>query len=274
MLKHRILTAIVLVPIFVLGVLYLETIWFALLMAAVIALAAWEWAAIAGYTKPSLRFTYTLLVISLLGLAYVFRLSPLPIWMNVFVVVCWLAALWMVVHYQKHGGSDFVMPLPAVVMGVLVLVPPWLSLIVLRADEPDGVKSVLFLLVLIWSADIAAYFCGRRWGKSKLCDRVSPGKSWEGVYGALLAAAGLGLVMALYQHMQWADLLIFTAICLITVLASILGDLLESLMKRQGNVKDSGSLLPGHGGVLDRIDSLTAALPVFVCALWLWEKST
>lgn len=273
MLKLRILTAIVLIPVFVLGVLYLETNWFAFLLATVIAMAAWEWTCIIGYTSLSLRVTCTLGVIMLLVLAYVFPLTSLPVWLNAIVLLFWVIAFFMVLAYQRHGGPDFRLPLPAMLMGVLVLVPPWISVIVLRADEPDGVKSVLFLLVLIWSADIAAYFCGRQWGRRKLCDRVSPGKSWEGVFGALFAAAGLGLMVALYRQMQWADLLIFITICLLTVLASILGDLLESLMKRLGKVKDSGSILPGHGGVLDRIDSLTAALPVYVSALWLWEKS-
>ncbi len=273
-IKLRLLTAIVLIPLFVLAVVYLGNGWFALLMATVIALAAWEWAGISGYTKPSQRGGYTLVVVLLLGLAYGFRLSSLPVLMNTIAVFCWFVALGMVLRYQKHGGSDFNLPIPAAVMGVLVLVPPWTSVIILRGNEPDGVKLVLFLLVLIWSADISAYFCGRRWGRRKLCDRVSPGKSREGVYGALITAIVLGLVVALYRQMQWSELLIFITICLLTVLASILGDLLESVMKRMGNVKDSGTILPGHGGVLDRIDSLTAALPVFVSALWLWEQST
>jgi phosphatidate cytidylyltransferase len=271
-LKLRIITALVLVPVFVLSVLYLETIWFAALMGMVIALAAWEWAGIAGYKQALTRVGYTLLVILLLGTAFVLRLSSVPVWLIALALLWWLVALFLIMRYQLHETAGFGLPLPAAVIGLLVLVPPWLSLIVLHASEPDGVILVLFLLILIWSADIAAYFAGRRWGKKKLCSRVSPGKSWQGVYGALAASGLMGLAYATYKHMQGVDLLIFIVICLITVLASILGDLLESLMKRIANVKDSGSLLPGHGGVLDRIDSLTAALPVYIAALCLWGK--
>ncbi|MFT5134903.1 MAG: phosphatidate cytidylyltransferase [Gammaproteobacteria bacterium] len=273
MLNLRIITAVILAPAFLLFVLYLDTFWFALVMAAVIALAAWEWAGVSGYSQTLSRAGYTVFILLLLGAVYEFKTDLVSVWLITFALVWWLVAFGLVLRYQKFEESDFSLPIPAIIMGILVLVPPWLSLIVLRADEPDGVKSVLFLLVLIWSADIAAYFSGRRWGKNKLCNRVSPGKSWEGVFGALVAAAGMGLVYAIYQGMQGTDVLIFITISLFTVLASILGDLLESLMKRLGNVKDSGTILPGHGGILDRIDSLTAALPVFCAALWLWEKS-
>ena len=272
MLKLRIITALVLVPVFVLSVFYLETVWFAVLVGMVIALAAWEWAGIAGYTQALARVGYTLLIILSLGTAFFLRLSSLPIWLNALALLWWLAALFLVMRYQQYDAAGFSLPLPGAMIGLLVLVPPWLSLIVLHAAGPDGVILVLFSLILIWSADIAAYFAGRRWGKNKLCSRVSPGKSWEGLYGALVASGLMGLVYATYQHMQGVEMLIFIAICLITVLASILGDLLESLMKRIANVKDSGSILPGHGGVLDRIDSLTAALPVFFAALFLWGK--
>ncbi len=243
-------------------------------MAVVIALAAWEWAEIAGFGSRPARVAYTLLIIFLLAVFFVFRFSQLSLWLITLSLFWWAVAIGLVLAYQKQTANSFKLPLPAAVIGILVLVPPWLSLIVLHSDEPDGAILVLFLLVLIWSADIAAFFCGRRWGKNKLASRVSPGKSWEGLYGALAASGVMALIYASYRQIQGSDLLIFTGICLITVLASILGDLLESLMKRIASVKDSGSLLPGHGGVLDRIDSLTAALPVFLGTIWLWEKLT
>jgi phosphatidate cytidylyltransferase len=273
MLKLRFITALVLIPIFVSCVLYLDTFWFSLVMAVIIAMAAWEWASITGYRQFSMRAGYTVFIVVLLASVYAYRFKPMSLWLIGITLLWWIAALGLVLRYQKHGGAAFSFRLPGAMMGILVLVPPWLSLIVLHSGEPDGVKLVLFLLILIWSADIAAYFCGRRWGKNKLCTRVSPGKSWEGVYGALLAATGVALIYARFHEIQGVDLLIFIAICLITVQASILGDLLESLVKRLNNVKDSGSILPGHGGVLDRIDSLTAALPVFFAATWLWGKS-
>jgi phosphatidate cytidylyltransferase len=272
-LKLRIITALVLIPVFVLSVLYMSTIWFAAFMAIIMALAAWEWAGIIGYKQLLQRSGYVMLIALILGAAFRYRLSPLLCWASIIALFWWLCAAWMVVRYQRQQGLGFHLVIPGGTIGVLVLVPAWLSLIMLHADEPEGIKLVLFLLVLIWSADIAAYFCGRRWGKNKLCDQVSPGKSWEGVFGALFAATIVALTYGLSQSMDSLDILIFVPICLLTVMASVLGDLLESLIKRLGEVKDSGSILPGHGGVLDRIDSLTAALPVFLSALYLWEAS-
>jgi phosphatidate cytidylyltransferase len=270
-LKLRILTAAVLIPVFIIAVLYLNTASFAVLMATVIALAAWEWAGIAGFSGSLKRAGYTLAVITLLILTYIFRSGSLPVWILSIALLWWGLAIHLVLRYQNHQSLDFTIPAKALI-GLVVLLPAWLSLLVLHAFEPDGVLLVLFLLVLIWSADIAAYFAGRRWGKHKLCSRVSPGKSWEGVFGALAASVALAFIYALYVQLQGVELLIFITICIITVLASILGDLLESLMKRISKMKDSGSILPGHGGVLDRIDSLTAALPIFLCSLWIWEK--
>ena len=271
MLKLRILTAAVLIPVFVLAVLYLNTVSFALLMATVIALAAWEWAGIAGFAGSLKRASYTLMVVILLIFSYTLRSGSFPILLISIALFWWGMAIYLVLRYQSHQKLDFDTPAKALI-GLVVLLPAWMSLLILHAFEPDGVLLVLFLLVLIWGADIAAYFAGRRWGKHKLCSRVSPGKSWEGVFGALAASVALALIYALLVQLQGVELLIFITICIITVLASILGDLLESLMKRISNLKDSGSILPGHGGVLDRIDSLTAALPVFLCSLWFWEK--
>ena len=273
MLRQRIITALVLVPVFVLGVIFLETTLLAMLLGLVIAMAAWEWAGIAGYSSNPGRFTYTVAIISLLLTAYLLRNSAFTQFMIIFVIGAWCGALWMVARYQVLGGSGFSLPLPASVIGVLVLVPPWISLVILHGDEPHGVKSVLFIMVLIWGADIAAYFAGRRWGRRKLCVNVSPGKSWEGVYGALLLGGFLGAAAALYSGMNWMQTLVFIVVCQLTIAASVLGDLLESLLKRISGIKDSGSILPGHGGILDRIDSLTAALPVFVFSTWLVDIS-
>jgi phosphatidate cytidylyltransferase len=129
-----------------------------------------------------------------------------------------------------------------------------------------GPGYVLFLFLLIWVADIGAYFAGRRWGRRKLALAISPGKTWEGAVGAGAAALAFALAgaAALGLGSRWPG---FVAICMVTVGFSIAGDLFESMMKRQRGLKDSGSLLPGHGGVLDRVDSLTAAAPVFLLGL-------
>ncbi|MGB4876542.1 MAG: phosphatidate cytidylyltransferase, partial [Candidatus Competibacter sp.] len=142
---------------------------------------------------------------------------------------------------------------------------PWAALMALRADY--GPRSVVFLLLLVWAADIGAYFAGRRWGRRKLAPAISPGKTWEGALGGGLATLVLALVGAAFLKVG-ASGFGFVAVCLITMGFSIAGDLFESMMKRQSGLKDSGSLLPGHGGVLDRVDSLSAAAPVFLLGLY------
>jgi phosphatidate cytidylyltransferase len=270
-LKLRILTALVLIPLFISAVLYLNSTGFSVLMASIMAMAAWEWALISGYKNIQIRVAYVLLVLFILLLAFIFHSIYLFYLLTAVALVWWAFALNLVFRYQKYENIEFLKPQINLIIGLFVLIPACVSAVVLHAYEPDAVNIVLFLFVLIWSADIAAYFSGRRWGQRKLCNKVSPGKSWEGVYGALASSVLMALIYAKYSHWQGVELLIFMSICIITVLASILGDLLESLMKRTNNVKDSGSILPGHGGVLDRIDSLTAALPIFLSCFWLWE---
>ena len=178
----------------------------------------------------------------------------------------WIAALGWVLGYQR-GQSPRVLDAMALrfVTGWLVLVPCWVALVRLHDERP---ALVMFLLLLIWGADSAAYFAGRRFGRRKLASRVSPGKSWEGVLGGLAAVALLALASALLEGADMPWLALFVALSLFVAAASVLGDLAESLFKRLADLKDSGTLIPGHGGVLDRIDSLTAAAPIFALG-WL-----
>jgi phosphatidate cytidylyltransferase len=151
--------------------------------------------------------------------------------------------------------------------GVLVLAAPWGALIELHESDPHGRALVLFFLMLVWTADSLAYFVGRRWGRTKLAPRVSPGKTREGVYGALAGALLWGLLLGWVSSLGPSGTLAAVLLCGVTVLISVVGDLYESLLKRRRGVKDSSHLLPGHGGMLDRVDSLTAAAPVFVLGL-------
>ncbi|NNE38740.1 MAG: phosphatidate cytidylyltransferase [Gammaproteobacteria bacterium] len=128
---------------------------------------------------------------------------------------------------------------------------------------------LIFLLILIWAADISGYFCGKQWGKNRIAPLVSPGKTWQGAAGAMAACCIISIGFSINKQFQLSESIIFLVICLVTVVISIIGDLMESLLKRSANVKDSGTLLPGHGGVLDRIDSFTAACPVFLALITL-----
>lgn len=262
-----------LAPAIVAAVLLLDSRVFAILTGLIILMAAWEWSVISGLQSTLQKCGFTFLIGLILVSTYYINSPLLFIAVHSFAFIFWLMAFYMIVSYQKALKEGYQLLLPATFSGIIVLVSPWVSLLVLHRYEPDGVVLVLLLLVLVWIADIAAYFCGRKWGKTKLCVHVSPGKSREGVYGALLASIVAVGVFALYRELQGLDVLIMVIVALLTVSVSIIGDLFESLVKRLGNVKDSGTILPGHGGVLDRIDSLTAALPVFVALLWLWDKT-
>ena len=271
-LLSRWLTAAVLIPPLVLAVVYLETMAFGLVLGAVVCLAAWEWSHLAGLERPSQRIAYLAFIAMCMFGCYQYLTLAIALPVLLFAALWWLFALGAVILVQCRDKNIFTCRPLKMVAGLFVLLPPWLSLILIHESSAFSVHPVLFLFVLIWTADAGAYFVGRRWGKAKLADKVSPGKTWVGVGGALASAASIGLLYALLRPMQLFEFSIFLFLCLVTILASVLGDLLESMIKRSANLKDSGALLPGHGGVLDRIDSLTAAAPVFLIGLWLMER--
>lgn len=264
MFRQRLVTAAVLVPLAVASVLLLTRNQLAVLFAAITLVAAWEWTQLANLVSPALRLGYVALIAALLGLALYLPLAG----------VLWLAAVWWtaaVVWIGSYGmGRGASPPWMRVAAGMMVLVPAWRALLAVRDVEPHGRHYLLFLLALVWAADTAAYFIGRRWGRSSLAPRVSPGKTWEGAWAALASGIVMSVGMAALIGMDPPSWFGFALLGGFTVLVSIVGDLLESVCKRASGVKDSSSLLPGHGGVLDRLDSLTAAAPVFMLGLsWL-----
>ncbi len=269
MLRQRILTALILIPIVVLAVLKLPTLYFALVLALIIALGAWEWAALSGFKTDISRVSFVLLVLLLSFGIYLYCDDNCK---DIFVyigLIWWMLAFICVIAHQLEMFSITRQPLLRAIIGLLVIIPAWLSLVMLHAHPAQGAFFVLLLFVLIWVADSAAYFAGRRWGKHRLASRVSPGKSWEGVLAGFIAAALLGAAYAWWQGMAMVPIVLFSILSLVTVACSVMGDLFESLIKRTANLKDSGNLLPGHGGVMDRIDSLTVAAPVFLVGLCL-----
>ncbi len=267
-LKKRVVTAVILLPVVLGGVIVLPTPYFAVLLALAVLGGAWEWAGLAGWPTVQGRIvyvaTFALALLSTAGLALNSVGSA--------VVICiglawWSVALAMVWRYQARGSIDVAPKWLRALVGWLVLLPAWVSMVVLHGHDEQGVYLVLTLLAVIWSADIAAYFVGRRWGRRRLASRVSPGKSLEGVMGGLVAVLATGVVAGIALGLAGGDLWLFLILCLATASISVLGDLAESLFKRQVGLKDSGNLLPGHGGVLDRIDSLTAAAPLFTAGI-------
>jgi phosphatidate cytidylyltransferase len=268
MLKARVITATLFILFVVLCLFFLPPTGFALVSGIFFLYAIWEWTRLAGFTSKISR----ILCVVLIPLG-VFATLCLLQWLERGILFELLPALtlifWILVplflYYFPSRAAWWKSQSVGLIAGLFVLVPSWIALNYLRNIDPMPVW-VLYVMVLVWVADIAAFFAGRRFGKHKLAPAVSPGKSWEGVAGALiatlfLASVGYFLLNPLLSIGYWLML------NLLTVLFSIVGDLFESAFKRVRNLKDSGSILPGHGGLLDRMDSLTAALPIFAIGL-------
>jgi phosphatidate cytidylyltransferase len=260
-LRKRIVTAVVLAAA-LLAVLFLLPPAATVLVVTVLVLAgAWEWSAFLRPRSPAQRGAYLLLVAALLYVAWRFSGSALARELVLAVAVLWwLAALLWIVRAPRQ-----VPPWSAGLAGVLALVPSWLALVLLRR-APQGADWMLFALLLVWVADIGAFFVGQRFGRLRLAPGISPGKTWEGAVGGIAVSA---LVAVAGSVRFGVPLALFLPLCLAAVGFSIVGDLTESLLKRSAGLKDSGTILPGHGGVMDRIDSLTGAAPVLLLGLTL-----
>lgn len=269
MLRQRILTALVLIPLVVGMDVYLGTEWLALAFGVLALLGAWEWVALAGYTSTTTRIGYQVVVASLLGVFWFLFPAQWGDPLLLGIAMVWIGmALWLFVYSPRI--RPLVGPAPLLLLaGLFVLGGGWIGLVELHR-RPMGVELTLVLFLLVWGADSAAYFSGKRWGRYKLSPGISPGKTLEGLGGALVFGLLAGVLLSLYWGWSMPLLVLLS---LVTVVLSVVGDLLESYLKRNAGVKDSGSLLPGHGGVLDRIDSLTAAAPVFAAGISLWGLS-
>jgi phosphatidate cytidylyltransferase len=265
MLKNRVLTALALAPLIIAAIVFLPADGFAMFWGAIILAGAWEWANLSGLGGLSARFGFVVVVLLCLLAARYFAIDwapgELPEWFYWPVVAWWF--LWGIAFRRMPERLVKIKyPLAAkLIAGVFVLVTGWILMVWLRLNFHQ--EQVLYLVFLIWLADAAAYFVGKRWGHTKLLEPISPGKTVEGVYGALFATVMLAIVVGVLVKLETIMLADFVFLSLFTVLVSICGDLFESLAKRVRGVKDSGAVLPGHGGVLDRIDSLLAAVSVF-----------
>ena len=266
MFVTRALTALVALAIFAAALLLLPQWLWALFLLPGLFIAGWEWGNLSGYGSRT-RIVYAgFVVVSALGLWYIATPRtgvPLDVWLYALSCAFWIAVapLWLRTHWTNRN---------AWVLGAagwIALVPLWFALVRLQATP----WALLMFMAIVWIADTAAYLAGRQWGRRKLAPRISPGKSWEGVIGAAVA-------VAVYFALLWvivpagdrffpaaSGLLVFALILAL----SIEGDLFESWMKRQAGLKDSGHLLPGHGGLLDRIDGLTSTMPIAALALYL-----
>ncbi len=269
MLRDRIITALVLVPVLLLAIFRAPPVAFETVVAVVMLGAAWEWASLMDCTNRAQRSIYLVIVAGLItATAYLMHHDARVLPVIVGVALAWWMSVtaWMMLRPQRQ-------PTRAAcafkgLCGILTLVPAFAAIVAIFDWDAQGPMRLLFLLVLVWLADVGAYFAGRAFGRHKLAPQVSPGKTWEGVGGAALTTAAVAALGWRYGFGFGAAWYFFAA-CFLTVAVSIIGDLAESMFKRQQGVKDSGTLLPGHGGLLDRIDSLTSAAPFFVGAMLL-----
>lgn len=266
-LVKRVVTACILIPCVIAAVLFLPTSYLAVCFAVIALLAGWEWTNLAGITGGSAKAIFVLLLaVALWGVHELLGQSWFMQWLFPVSAIWWFSVTYALTRYTRIEQAAPGLDLLRALMGLIVIIPLWAALVVLHGSDGDGPLTLLFLMILIWVADSGAYFAGRRWGRKKLAPVISPKKTWEGVYGAVIGALICGLLFTWYRSdIEGAYLLV--PICILTVLMSVVGDLFESLLKRRVAMKDSGNLLPGHGGVLDRIDSLTAAAPVFLLGL-------
>jgi phosphatidate cytidylyltransferase len=262
MFAKRLLTVAILLPVFAAALLLLPRAGWALFLLPGLAIAAAEWIGLAGCSAAP-RYAYAgAVVITALAVFFMAGDSPLEWWLFGASAVFWIAVApaWLFGHWSIRQ------PLVLGAIGWIALVPMWLALVGLQ-ETP---WILLLVLSIVWIADTAAYAAGKRWGRHKLAPVVSPGKSWEGVAGAALAVGLYYAVLWFVAPAEWDGwrsgfgMLVFMGVFVL----SIVGDLFESLMKRQAGVKDSGQLLPGHGGMLDRIDGLTSTVPLAAFALY------
>lgn len=271
MLLQRVLTALLLAPFAIALIVLLPTGALALAIGALFLLAWWEWTQLAGITSTTERGGVLLVSAVVFALLWWLRDGVLwPVLAGV-GVAWWLLVCQWLRHFAFAAAPTRENRWLKLLAGALVIFPAWSSALLIHGGAlgdawwppATGHWWVLLALLIVWAADIGAYFSGRYFGKRKLAPTISPGKTWAGVYGAFVAGAALAGLGGWLLGVHGAALLGLIVLAVFTVAASVVGDLLESLLKRHAGVKDSGTLFPGHGGLLDRMDSVFAALPVF-----------
>lgn len=269
MTRTRLLAALFMTPLAIAAVLFLDTAWLVALAAVVFLAGLWEWFRLAEVDDTLHRSVLLVANLALMvaivwasrssaGFSFVlFQVA------TVVGVAWWLLAMLWLKQYEFASDHDTNARMFKLAAGTLAVVPAWCALALIHGGQANGHRWLLIALFVIWAADTGAYFAGRRFGRHKLSPRISPNKTVEGLVGGLVTAVAIALIGAPLAGATVAQLPLVAVVVVATVGFSVVGDLFESLLKRHVGAKDSGDLIPGHGGILDRIDSVLAALPVF-----------
>lgn len=270
MLKQRILTIAILLPLFLAALFLMNSLSFALFLLIILILGLFEWANLSAIRSLAARVLYVSVGVAIVVAIQYYELAGRELFILVFAV--WLTVIARLFHFgnkkksqQGSGGNGRL----AWLDGYFVLLPTILGLEILKAQDPAVPQLLLVFFFIIWFADTGAYLAGRSLGKHKLAPRISPGKTIEGLIGGLVSALVIAAIVGvLVWELSASKLILWMLAVVLITLFSVVGDLFESIYKRRANVKDSGKLLPGHGGVLDRIDSTCAALPPYMLVLY------
>lgn len=261
MLLQRLLTALIAIPIVLAAIIYMPPIYFSVVVGVFILIGAWEWSGFLSTTQKSLRAVYVVLVaLGLVTSAFLPETIMLMI-----ASLMWVWVFIAIVEYQREKPAvGFQFPVVRGVAGFFILIATWDAVLTLRTHPSLGPAWLITVMLLVWGADIGAYFAGRFLGHRKLCSRVSPKKTWEGFAGGMVFSIAIAAVCGFYLSLSFSHYCALLAIAVITALFSVVGDLGVSLFKRMSDMKDSGAIFPGHGGMLDRLDSIAAATVIFV----------
>ncbi len=270
MFKLRLLSTLLLLPLVIAGILFLPNVYVAIGSGVVFMVAAWEWLHMTVMKTSKIRFV---LLLSLIVVAFsLLFVGFSQIWLYYLALLCWIGGFIGVCFYPRGTilwHDFFILPF----VGLLMFVPSWLAFNSLHAQLPYGPEMVLLGCALIWGSDIGAYCCGKLWGKTKLAPHVSPGKTWAGFYGAL--GTGCLVMLGFYWWLEPSFTIIQALVlAVVTVIFAVIGDLVESMLKRIYGFKDSGNIIPGHGGAYDRIDSMLAAFPVYFLGLQILQNTS
>tara|TARA_R110000751_G_scaffold3930_6_gene18627 strand:+ start:71936 stop:72799 length:864 start_codon:yes stop_codon:yes gene_type:complete len=284
-LKQRIITALILAPLALFAILYLPLFSFEIMIALVMGLGAWEWSSMSGMTRTFTKSAYAALVVVIcLILSFILptdliwyqgQLNSLYTYILSVAAIWWVVSLAMIIAYPSYTSVWYTSKVLRGIFGFLTLIPTWVAVVSLRTSLYDidpyyGASLIFYVLGIVWAADIGAFFVGVKFGKHKLRPEVSPGKTLEGLMGGVFASSAIIAFAALHYQVDPSRIWLHILVGALTVGVSALGDLNESMFKRCAGIKDSGTLLPGHGGIMDRIDSLTAAFPVFAFCYVMW----